>query len=134
MNPEDQVSFELDMNSINKQYTRSRGKGGQNVNKVSSCVRLLHVPTGIQVRCEESRDQGKNEVLAYKLMAEKLKSIADAEHDTKIRNRRNDQIGESGRGTRKRTYRITDGIVADHTTNKQCRWKDIQKGRIDLLS
>lgn len=133
MNPDDQVSFKLDTNSINKQYTRSRGKGGQNVNKVSSCVRLTHIPTGIQVRCEETRDQTKNEELAYKLLAEKLKSIAVVEHEEKIRNHRNDQIGDSGRGLRKRTYRIVDGMVVDHTTNKQCRWKDVQKGKIDLL-
>jgi len=133
MNPNDQVSFKLDTNSIIKQYTRSRGKGGQNVNKVASCVRLTHVPTGIQVRCEETRDQGKNEELAYKILAEKLKSIAINEHEEKVRNKRNDQIGESGRGLRKRTYRVVDGTVIDHTTNKQCRWKDVQKGKIELL-
>lgn len=133
MNPDDQVSFELDTNNVIKQYTRSRGKGGQNVNKVSSCVQLTHVPTGIQVRCEETRDQGKNTVLAYQRLADKLRSIAKAEHNTKVQAVRNDQIGDSGRGTRKRTYRINDGTVIDHSTGKQCRWKDVQKGKIELL-
>jgi len=67
------------------------------------------------------------------VLEEKLKSIATNEHEEKVRNRRNDQIGEGGRGLRKRTYRVVDGTVIDHTTNKQCRWKDVQKGKIDLL-
>ena len=133
MNPEDSSSFTLDVNSITKNYIRSSKKGGQNVNKVSSCVQLTHRPTGIQVKVQDTRDQCKNEIIAYARLTDKLKTINDAKVYEKTKTHRNLQIGESGRGIRKRTYRINDGIVVDHSTDKQCRWKDVQKGRIDLL-
>jgi len=53
-------------------FVRSSGPGGQNVNKVSSCVVLKHLPTGTQVKCQEERTQGLNRFLARTLMIEKL--------------------------------------------------------------
>lgn len=133
MNPEKNVEFSLDLKEITKQYTCSRGKGGQNVNRIQSCVVLTHIPTGIMVRCEETRNQAKNEELAYKRLSDKLKLIVEDKYNDKVKNHRNDQIGDSGRGTKKRTYRIKEDIVLDHLTGKQCRWKDILKGKIELL-
>lgn len=136
MNPDDKVAdFVLNLNEINKKYIRSSGAGGQNVNKVASCVQLTHIPTGIQIKCQDTRDQNKNEELAYKRLSDKLKLIESDKHYNKIKDQRNDQIGESiGRGgTKKRTYRIKDDIIVDHETGKQCRWKDILKGKIELL-
>jgi len=134
MNSEKKSEFKLNKNEVVKSYIRSSGPGGQNVNKTSSCVQLTHIPTGIQVKSQETRDQYKNEIRAWKILTDKLKSIEEKKRYEEIKNLRNDQIGESGRVTKRRTYRLRDDIVIDHITGKSCRWKDILKGKIELLS
>jgi peptide chain release factor len=57
---------------IDEQFVRSSGAGGQNVNKVSSCVVLHHRPTGIRVRCQKERSQGLNRYLARRLLVDKV--------------------------------------------------------------
>jgi peptide chain release factor 1 len=134
MTSEEESEFKLNLNDISITYTRSSGPGGQNVNKVSSCVQMTHIPTGIQIKVQDTRDQNKNKEIAYQRMTDKLKSIEDQKNYEKSKNFRNDQIGEGGRGLKRRTYRIREDSVIDHITGKTCRWKDILKGKIELLS
>jgi len=60
---------------IEESFVRSGGHGGQNVNKTSTCVQLLHRPTGIQVKCQTSRQQGQNRSLARKLLLDKIEAV-----------------------------------------------------------
>jgi protein subunit release factor B len=68
---------------IEETFVRSGGHGGQNVNKTATCVMLLHRPTGLQVKCQSTRQQGLNRFLARKLLLDKIearqKGRADAE-------------------------------------------------------
>ena len=57
---------------IKEAFVRSSGSGGQNVNKVSTCVQLMHVPTGIQVKCQAERSQAANRYLAKHMLMEKI--------------------------------------------------------------
>src|SRR5437762_12262306 len=57
---------------IEESFVRSGGHGGQNVNKTSTCVMLLHRPTGLQVKCQETRQQGLNRFIARRLLLDKI--------------------------------------------------------------
>jgi protein subunit release factor B len=57
---------------IEESFVRSGGHGGQNVNKVSTCVMLLHRPTGVQVKCQETRQQGLNRFIGRRLLLDKI--------------------------------------------------------------
>jgi len=59
---------------IEETFTRSGGPGGQNINKVSSAVVLVHRPTGLQVRCEQERSQAQNRLLARELLLDKIEN------------------------------------------------------------
>lgn len=77
---------------LEESFVRSSGHGGQNVNKVATCVMLFHRPTGTQVKCQETRHQGMNRFLARKLLLDKLeaarKTRADAARAHRERLRR----------------------------------------------
>src|SRR3974390_3014212 len=60
---------------LEETFVRSGGHGGQNVNKVATCVMLLHRPSGVQVKCQETRQQGMNRFIARKLLVDKIESI-----------------------------------------------------------
>lgn len=56
-------------------FVRSGGHGGQNVNKTSTCVMLRHVPTGLSVKCQTSRHQGRNRILARQMLMDKIEEV-----------------------------------------------------------
>lgn len=60
---------------LEEKFIRSSGSGGQNVNKVSTCVVLKHVPSGIVVKCQQERSQGLNRFLARRILVEKIEKI-----------------------------------------------------------
>ncbi len=62
-------------NDIEETFVRSSGPGGQKVNKTSSCVQLLHVPTGLSVKCQQERSQSLNRFLARRLLLDKIERV-----------------------------------------------------------
>lgn len=133
MDANQKQEFILDRNEVTINYTRSRGKGGQNVNKVESCVQLIHKPTGIVIRSEDSRDREKNEVMAWERLTEKLKKVFDETLQKEHNDNRNNQIGSGERSDKKRTYRQKDDRVIDHETGKETTLKQFMKGKLELL-
>jgi protein subunit release factor B len=87
---------------IEESFVRSGGHGGQNVNKVSTCVMLLHRPTGLSVKCQESRHQGTNRLLARKLLLDKLEqrqkaAAAARRSERELERRRNRRPSQAAR-------------------------------------
>lgn len=70
---------------IIEQFIRGSGKGGQKINKTSSCVFLKHFPTGIEVRCQKHREQSKNRLSAYKLLIDKIESLVKGRKSAQAR-------------------------------------------------
>ncbi|MBP1748828.1 MAG: peptide chain release factor [Deltaproteobacteria bacterium] len=65
----------IDEKDITERFVRSGGHGGQNVNKVSTCVYLKHLPSGIEVKCQKERSQALNRFIARRILADKIETI-----------------------------------------------------------
>lgn len=130
---EEASSFFFNKKDVEKNYVRSQGNGGQKVNKTSSCVFLKHIPSGIMVKCQDTKHQHKNEEIAWKRLEDKLLEIHNNKSYKEEKKERWDQIGNGGRSDKKRTYRFKDDIVIDHETNKTAKLSKFLKGNIQLL-
>ena len=104
---------------LQESFVRSGGHGGQNVNKTATCVMLLHRPTGLQVKCQATRQQGLNRFLARRLLLDKIEALrkgyisAERERIEKIR-----------RQKRRRSRRAKERMLADksrHAAKKEGR-------------
>ena len=70
---------------IEEQFIRGGGHGGQKINKTSSTVRLKHLPTGIEIRCQEHREQSKNRMSAYRLLIDKIENLIKSKESEKAK-------------------------------------------------
>lgn len=127
----EEVKSDVDLNNIDKKYTRGSGNGGQNKNKVETCVVLTDKNTGLSVRYQGQRFRGQNEKQAYKLLEDKLQKVSKQNSSLSENSQRTEQIS-TDKG-RRRTYKIKDGIVIDHITGKRMSVKELYKGNLHLL-
>jgi len=110
---------------IRESFVRSSGPGGQNVNKVSSCVQLIHLPTGLTVKCQKERSQALNRFLARRLLLDRIermqKGILQAEQARREKIRRQ---------KRRRSKRAQEKILeAKHAQAEKKAWRaKVQEG------
>ncbi len=105
-------------------FIRSSGPGGQNVNKVSSCVHLVHIPTGLSVKCQQERSQAVNRFLARKLLLDRIERLQTGQIDAEKK-----RIEKIRRQKRRRSKRAQEKILKDKHMQSE---KKTLRGKIPL--
>ena len=108
---------------IEESFVRSGGHGGQNVNKTSTCVMLLHRPTGLQVKCQATRQQGLNRFIARRLLLDKVEALKRG-YVTAQR----DEMEKIRRQKRRRSRRAKNRMLADksHHADKKASRRPVE--------
>ncbi len=113
----DEIEVEVRTQDLDITVCRSTGAGGQHVNTTDSAVRIVHIPTGIVVECQQERSQLKNKERGLKILKAKMLAKAQADQDAQISATRKSLVGSGDRSERIRTYNFPQGRVTDHRIN-----------------
>ncbi len=129
----DQVQIEIPDTDVQIHITTAQGPGGQNVNKVATAVHMVHLPTGIEVRMQESKSQHQNRSKAWQLLRARVYDHHQQEKDAQRAQTRSKMIGSAKRSERIRTYRYKENIVVDHRLGQSFNLRTILSGDLDQL-
>ena len=130
--PED-VQIDLDASDVKEMITTAQGPGGQNVNKVATAVHLIHRPTGIEVRMQDTKSQSQNRAIAWKILRARLYEQQRAKQEAERAEVRSSMIGSASRAEKIRTYRFKENIVVDHRLKSSFNLGEVMQGRLGHL-
>lgn len=101
---------------IKEQFVRASGPGGQNINKVATCVHLQHIPTGIRVKCQKERTQGRNRFMARRILLKTIERNEERERRQKIQ-----QIQKMRRQKRKLSRKSKEEMLLEKRRKSQVK-------------
>lgn len=127
-----ETEIKINPNDLQWQFYRASSQGGQNVQKVSTAVRLIHKPSNTVVTCEQERSQEQNRKLALELLRSKLWQQEELKKEKTIAGYRS-AIGRGMRAEKIRTYNFPQNRVTDHRLGKKFRLEDILDGKLEKL-
>ncbi|WP_413292058.1 peptide chain release factor 1 [Bdellovibrio sp. HCB185ZH] len=124
----------IPMSDVRIETMRSQGSGGQSVNRTESAVRVVHLPTGLDVKCQEGKSQSANRERAFQILYAKLQQIEDDKARKEASDVRLDQIGTGDRSERIRTYNFPQTRITDHRIGLTIHQLDqVMSGSFGLL-
>ncbi|MGN1299502.1 MAG: peptide chain release factor 1 [Candidatus Scatovivens sp.] len=130
----DDVEVEINPADIKMEVFRASGAGGQHINKTSSAVRLIHVPTGIVAECQTERSQLQNREYAMRLLRSRIYDIEKEKQESQVANERKSQVGSGDRSEKIRTYNYPQGRITDHRIGLSIyQFEDFLNGNLDEM-
>ena len=129
-----EVELNINPNDLRVDIFHSGGAGGQNVNKVATAVRIIHLPTGIVAVCQDERSQLRNKTKAMSVLRARLLDIEQRKQEGEITEQRRSQVGTGERAEKIRTYNFPQDRVTDHRIGLTLRnLPRIIQGELDEL-
>jgi len=130
----DEIEVDIQPDDLRIDVFRASGHGGQHVNVTDSAVRIIHIPTGLVVTCQDERSQHKNKAKALKILRSRLYELQRREQEKKISWERRTMVGSGDRSEKIRTYNFPQGRVTDHRIGLTLyRLEDILQGNLDMI-
>jgi peptide chain release factor 1 len=113
----EELDIQINPNDVTEHVSRASGPGGQNVNKVSSAIRLEHIATGITVSIQDEQSQHKNRAKAWRILRTRVYEYYDSQRRAQRESQRKTMIGSGDRSEKIRTYNFPQNRVTDHRIN-----------------